>query len=205
MEVIECIKGRRSIRSYKEDEVSHKDIMVILESASMAPSNLNRQPWYFIVIKESSIKRKMAEAVERRLKEIINKIKLDPDKEGFMKYSKYFTFFERASVVIAVLYRRTTSPIVTFLERAGIEEEDKSYSDIQSVSAAIQNMILTAYSLGFGTCWMTNPLIAAEDIESLLKIEEPYHLLAIIPVGIPNSISHLHRKRDVGDIAKFIY
>lgn len=207
MELIECIKGRMSIRAYREDRVDDKDIMLMLEAASMAPSNLNRQPWYFIVIKESSMKKKMADAVKLRLKKIIDKINQAPDKERFMKYSKYFFFFEKAPVVIAAFYRHTVSPIITFLERAGVsieEKEDRSYSDIQSVSAAIQNMLLTAHSLGYGSCWMTNPLIAAEEIEALLGIEEPYHLLAIIPVGIPDSYPHPTRRKNISDIAKFI-
>lgn len=52
MELDECIKNRRSIRLYKEKDVSWENISILLEAANFAPSSGNLQNWTFIVIKD---------------------------------------------------------------------------------------------------------------------------------------------------------
>ncbi len=51
MDVLEVIKERRSVRSYKEDPVPDELIEKILDAAKWAPSGGNIQPWRFIVVK----------------------------------------------------------------------------------------------------------------------------------------------------------
>ena len=55
MEVFEAIKGRRSIRKYKDEPVSTELIEKILEAGRWAPSGSNIQPWEFIVINDTKI------------------------------------------------------------------------------------------------------------------------------------------------------
>ena len=43
----EAIEKRRSIRNFKEDSVSNDVIMELIESARLAPSGCNSQPWRF--------------------------------------------------------------------------------------------------------------------------------------------------------------
>lgn len=52
MDTIDCIKTRRSIRKYKDEKVSEKDIDEIIEAGMYAPSAHNRQPWAFVVVRE---------------------------------------------------------------------------------------------------------------------------------------------------------
>ncbi|MFQ6125242.1 MAG: nitroreductase family protein [Candidatus Heimdallarchaeota archaeon] len=50
MDVLEAIKGRRSIRRYKYKELEHNTLIKLLEAARWAPSGGNRQPWQFIAV-----------------------------------------------------------------------------------------------------------------------------------------------------------
>jgi len=52
LDVFECIKKRRSIRSYKRDPVPDDDLKKILEAGIWAPSAGNRQSWEFIIVKD---------------------------------------------------------------------------------------------------------------------------------------------------------
>lgn len=52
MEPIDLIKTRRSIRKFKQVEISDEHIGKILDCAMHAPSAMNSQPWHFIVVKE---------------------------------------------------------------------------------------------------------------------------------------------------------
>ncbi|MEM3579463.1 MAG: nitroreductase family protein [Candidatus Bathyarchaeia archaeon] len=62
MEVFEVIKGRRSIRAFRETDVSQETIEKLIEAARWAPSAGNIQPWEFIVIRNPETKRRLAEA-----------------------------------------------------------------------------------------------------------------------------------------------
>jgi nitroreductase len=62
MDVLEAIKERRSIRAFKNEDVSPEIIEKLVEAAIWAPSAGNIQPWEFIIVRESKIKRSLAEA-----------------------------------------------------------------------------------------------------------------------------------------------
>ena len=56
MSLLDAIKGRRSIRKYTSDDVPNKLIEQLLESARLAPSGSNSQPWRFIIVKDGKVK-----------------------------------------------------------------------------------------------------------------------------------------------------
>ncbi len=57
MEVMDAIKGRRSIRRYKKKMIPENDLMGILEAARLAPTGANRQFWKMIVVLDDARKR----------------------------------------------------------------------------------------------------------------------------------------------------
>ncbi len=61
MDFYQVIKTRRSVRSYKPDPIPEEVLMRVLNSARIAPSGNNRQPWKFIIIKDEERKKKMIE------------------------------------------------------------------------------------------------------------------------------------------------
>lgn len=61
MDFYEVIKTRRSVRSYKQDPIPEDILKKVLNAARIAPSGSNRQPWYFIIIKDPERKKKMVE------------------------------------------------------------------------------------------------------------------------------------------------
>jgi len=62
MEVLETIKGRRSVRSFTNQPVSEEEIKTLIDAARDAPSAGNIQPWEFIIVKKAEIKHKLAVA-----------------------------------------------------------------------------------------------------------------------------------------------
>jgi nitroreductase len=52
MNVLEAIKGRRSIRKYSSRAVEEEKLASVLEAARLAPSASNAQEWRFIVVKD---------------------------------------------------------------------------------------------------------------------------------------------------------
>jgi nitroreductase len=39
--------------------------------------------------------------------------------------------------------------------------------------------------MGYGSCWMTAPVLAAPAIEGLLGVQDPMRLVAVVPIGRP--------------------
>ncbi len=61
MDISEVIKKRRSIRKYLSKEVEEEKIRKVLEGARWAPSASNKQPWHFIVVRNSETRKKLAD------------------------------------------------------------------------------------------------------------------------------------------------
>jgi nitroreductase len=62
MELKEAIKQRRSVRDYQDIPVPEDKLLKVLEAARLAPSGSNRQPWKFVVVKDSKTRQKLAKA-----------------------------------------------------------------------------------------------------------------------------------------------
>ena len=155
MDIDEAIKGRRSIRAYKSDEVEEKLVREIIEAATHAPSAKNGQQWRFTVLTGES-KNKFTDMYRSEL----DKLTVDVG-------SSYgsCTMMEEAPVVIVVWNTN---------ERGWTTE-------VHSVSAAIQNILLKAHALGLGTCWIGDIFYTYEAIMDYFK--KPWKLLATITLG----------------------
>ena len=62
MDVLEAIKGRRSIRAFKNEDISSETVEKLIDAARWAPSAGNIQPWEFIIVRNLEIKRNLAKA-----------------------------------------------------------------------------------------------------------------------------------------------
>lgn len=62
MDVLEAIRGRRSIREFKPDPVKDEDLRKILDAGRLAPSAGNCQPFEFVVVKDPAVKQKLVRA-----------------------------------------------------------------------------------------------------------------------------------------------
>ncbi len=172
MELREAILGRRSVRRYKPDPVPKEVIEDIMQHAIWAPSGMNRQNWYFIVA-TGKWRDEVVKICERAYREYIGKKveKVFQHKPKVIEETKsFFATLGNAPVVI-----------LAFAE-PGPESEK---TDIQSVAAAIQNLLLLAYEKGLGTCWMTGPISHAEEFKKLFGVEDK-NFVALITLGYPD-------------------
>jgi len=204
MEVMEAIRSRRSIREYENTQVPMEHIRLILEAAKWAPSGYNKQPWKFIVIQDRRLKLTMAEEVRAKLEEI-SKWPLVKGKASRIKAMlPGFIVFSRAPVAIAVLHSGYSAPMDEILIKQGLSFEERfklrAAPGIQSVAAAIQNMLLAATSLGYGTCYGTGCLIAKEGLEKALGIKPPWRLMALIPVGVPQKVPRTPKRKPLEEL-----
>lgn len=60
MDLLEIMRTRRSVRSYKQEEVSEKDITAIVQAGLLSASGKAIRPWDFVVVKDKETLQKMA-------------------------------------------------------------------------------------------------------------------------------------------------
>lgn len=169
MDLITAIKSRRSCRKYKKDMVPREKIQRILEAANWAPSGRNWQQWEFLVVtgeKRDKIAEVYGRIVAAKWPDPKSRT---PAQESFLEWAETLG---DAPVVIVALTKKDPDPNVRKM-------------NLESVSAAFQNLLLAAYAEGLGTCWMTGPLRREEELKQLLDVNEDLEIVALTPVGYP--------------------
>lgn len=168
--MIEAIYKRRSVRHFLQKPIPQEDLDQILEAGMWAPSEKNAQPWKFIVIRGAERK-----AMVKQLKEGIMKNRKGEENAIFGK--KYEKFIPSAIYTARVLEQ---APVIVFvMNTKGLnyrEDHPKDeylmeLADIQSVSAAIQNMCLEATARGIGSLWTCNVFFAYDELKEWLHEE----------------------------------
>jgi len=154
----EIVRGRRSVRVY-DGRVVPRDILTrILEAARWAPSAHNAQPWRFIVIYEDDVKRRLAKAMADAW---FNDLRRDgvPEQEALkiVEEESMKRFTESPVLMVVCLTMKD-------MDRYPDERRMKAeyVMAVQSVAAAVQNMLLAAHVEGLGACWVCAPTILSE-------------------------------------------
>ena len=62
MDVFECIRSRRSVRSFQDQPIDDEILRQVLDAARRAPSANNRQNWKFVVVRDAKLRKELAGA-----------------------------------------------------------------------------------------------------------------------------------------------
>ncbi|MDD1694489.1 MAG: nitroreductase family protein [Methanoregula sp.] len=186
MDVFEAIHERRAVRKYLPDPVPKTDIHTILDAANWAPSAMNRQQWEFLVVTGKKI-REMGKIYQEIIEEYTKNWDPSPLR-GSLSREEFIRFagnYGGAPVVIVVLTDAADTP-------------DFFKANIESASAAMENLLLAATALGLGTCWMTGPLRDEKALRRILSIPENKEIVAITPLGYPEGTPNDQPRLDPG-------
>ncbi len=207
MELFEAIKGRKSIRRFKQTPVPDEDINKILDAGRWAPSANNTQPWSFLVIRDRAVLKSMAEASRAMIDRMIPFAESEKQAKRLAAYkTNFYTFFEHAPVVIAVFMEPYSAGTDILLAKMGYPPEDikrlRPLPGLQSVAAAVQNMLLAIHALGYGSCWMTGPLVAQEAFEGILGFGKEKFIAALLPIGVPDEDPPARQRKPLDEITR---
>jgi nitroreductase len=138
--VIEVIRARRSTRSFEERQIPRQDLELLLEAAIWAPSGSNGQSWLFTAIQNRELLSRLNELVRQGFQTWVPDDDY-PAKAGAKAGARNegFNFYHRAPTLI-------------------IASNRPNYENAMAdCSLALENIFLTAESLGLGSCYI-NPL-----------------------------------------------
>lgn len=197
---LELARGRRSIRKFRQDPLPREVLYRIIEAASWAPSASNRQDWEFRVVTSASVKEKMQDIVRSRWESVLDKSRSDVIKEELQKYVSMFDWFSHAPALIIISAKRVESFLYHIL---GDAAGDVSGTEISAAMAA-QNLMLAAHASGIGSCCVTGPLAAQEELKELLEIGKGRKIVCLIALGYPAEQPEAPLRKSVERVSKYI-
>jgi len=161
METEKAILGRRSVREYEKTAVPEDTIQQILRAGAMAPSAMDARPCRFVIVTDSN-----------KLKELSDKVKSQLGVFG-PKFAK------RTKLKEDVVFYGAPLLILIVAEKG-------TWTEIDCALAA-QNMMLRAYDLGIGSCFIGFAKVLKDDREALrsLGIDDSQDLYCSLIFGYP--------------------
>ncbi|OGO12885.1 MAG: hypothetical protein A2Y93_15215 [Chloroflexi bacterium RBG_13_68_17] len=177
------LASRRSVRRFRSPSVAPEVLRRILESAILAPSAHNRQPWRFVVVEEERTRRRLAEAMGGRFLEDLRRDGLAADEaERRVERSRERLLTAPALIVICL----------TMAEMDVYPDEQRRRAEhtmaVQSAALAAGHLLLAAHAEGLGSCWMCAPLFVPEILRAVLSLPEDWEPQGMIALGVPEII-----------------
>ena len=220
MEIIEAIRSRRSIRSFKPDPVPRQVLEELLDACRWAPSGGNAQPWHFAVLGGKEMAR-----VAARLEEVgraswdgtlFTDMKPDFRRRGAypeLLMSRVETQRERMNSVFSAggedLEQKRNEfmfKMLRFFDAPSaiiLYTDDSSPTAVLDIGIVTQTICLAALAYGLGTCIMGYPVMWPDILRELLGIPSGKPIATSIAIGYPDpdaAINTFSRPRERLDV-----
>jgi len=180
MDAIEAIMTRRSIRLFEKRQIPDSVLNEIILAGTYAPSSLNLQPWGFVVVQDQEL----LDSISNYCKPILVS-HLKNIHEGMS--DEFRTLMERKDS--SIFHHAPTVIMITGMTTSQFREID--------CFLCAENMMLTAYTLGIGSCWIGSAGIAYDNKELMagFRIPEGYGPVGTIAFGYPAEKPEAHDKK----------
>ncbi|MFX1508017.1 MAG: nitroreductase family protein [Promethearchaeota archaeon] len=177
LEMVNLVSSRRSIRDFSDKPFPQVILENIIRTAGTAPSGANKQPWTFVVVSDSVLKRKIREAAELEEKEFYEHKISDEWREDLAPLG---TSWEKSFLEIAPYL------IVVFQQKYRLGENNikqMNYYVTKSVGIAVGMLILAIHNAGLAT--LTHTPISMNFLRDLLGRPKNEKAFVIMHVGYP--------------------
>ncbi len=172
------LRSRRSVRSYQQRPVTHEQLDQILEAARWAPSPHGRQPWRFVVLTRQEPKQVLVDSMGETWQRTLEMDGQDAAIVATRREKARQRILSAPAIIIPCLY---LEDLDMYPDQQ--RQEDEKTMAIQSIGAAIQNMLLMTYDLGLDAGWMCAPLFCPEVVCDALELDTQLIPQALITVG----------------------
>lgn len=169
---------RRSIRHFKDRPVEAEQVEKLLESARLAPSGSNTQPWNFIVVRRRETIEKLAWAAHRQ---------------------KWLAKAPLLLVCVADGKRRFQDEVFRPVDDYSVLPELKMM--IRDSAIAMEHISLEAVHLGLGTCWAC--WFEQKDVRPILHVPEDHYVVGLIAVGYPDEAPEPRPRKSMEEMVRY--
>ena len=177
IDFLKMIRSRRTVREFSEKIVPMGVIKNIIKAASSAPSGANKQPWHFVIVRDSDLKKKIRIAAEKEEKEFYTNRAPDSWLEDLNQFNTDWNkpFLENAPVLI-VVFRQSYAELGS--------TKKKNYYVSESVGIACGVLLTAIHNAGLVS--LTHTPSPMGFLEKILKRPKNEKAFLLIPVGFPD-------------------
>jgi nitroreductase len=191
MNTLEAIAERRSIRKFQDRPISKDVLRQILHAATLAPSGKNRQPWRFHVV-EGAARAEMVRVMRAGM------ARFDARGEDTGSAEWTVQVMEQAPVTVFVY-----NPFAEYKRRLkNVGDIMLNIVDVQSVGAAIQNMLLAALDLGLGSLWICDVFYAYDELCEWLG--ETHQMIAAVSLGYADESPDPRPRQPIDEVTRWV-
>jgi nitroreductase len=190
MDIFDAILTRRSCRKFQHKKIPKELLEKIIQAGLHSPSSKNSQPWHFII--DNTEKKKTISAFFKAEIERHGHEQFSVKIPGTNKNAKPPTAIESARILEecdTAIFIFSTSPFTGGKKQVLTYPDMNSLlaysSEIESIAAASQNMLLAAHALGLGAVWNCDVYYIADQIQREYGVE--YDFCLAICLGYPDS------------------
>ena len=188
----DALRQRRSIRRFRDQPVPESLLLQVLDAGRWAPSAGNIQPWRMILVSDPKVRAELLEAMTDYLKE-----------EALSTGATEEEAEETARAALEPLPRAPVLVVACMTKEIFGDRSERWLSEhamgVQSVAAAVQNMLLAAHDVGLGGCWCSAPLLCPTAVRRVLGIPQGVEPQAIIALGYPDEEPEPPRRRPLSE------
>ena len=171
-EFFEVVRHQRAHRSFAATPVDDDDIAAVLTAATYAPSAENRQPWEFIVVRETSARAALGDLMRRAW-----------DSGG-----RTFSESRVSPKMLADVERGMTGGFAgapVFIVACADTERGLEQTVASSMFSAIQNLLFAATARGLGSALTTIAVGFRAELTTLFALPPHVIPVAVVPLGHP--------------------
>ena len=209
-DMLEWLRSRRSVRTFSAEPVAREVLERVMEGAITAPSNTNRQPWRFTVVRDPEMRAAIVRAVASKVATMKAIIANSRHAESYGDYGDFFHEpLGAAQVIVIPQYREYPDLIANLIESGGGDPKQfttasSMQAELCSTSMAIMTLLLQAHAEGLGACMMAGPIVAKTEIQALLGIHEPWRMVGAIAIGYPSGEASVRGRKPVDRVVQWI-
>ena len=182
MELSDVIALRRSIRKFRQEDISADTVRLLLDTARLAPSGSNLQPSRFIVAQSHAAKEALGQCTPYKF--IIKASVIFvccADLTAISTRDKRVGELVEAGTFDGVDVNFDSAlPSASALMEA---EVAKAYLSM-NVAIAVEHIVLKAVDLGLGSCWLGR--FDRDKLKEYLKLDENIYPVVLLPMGYPD-------------------
>jgi nitroreductase len=188
MDFFEVATTMPTVRRFSDRPLDPSTMERILETANMAPSGSNAQPWEFVIVRDPAARGEIQKLYELAWVPYKDSAIIRGRATLSARAQKALRVGDEFSASLAIV----PAHVVVFLDRPKMRVVRGSPEDLTnfgatygSVFPAIQLMMLAARALGVGTAMTTMLSPHEAETRALLGVPDLYQLIALIPMGYP--------------------
>lgn len=185
MDILEAIHTRRSIKQFSDRPVNREHIERLLDAAVQAPNHRMTQPWHFYVL---------GPLARRAYGETL----------GARKAKKVEDPVAARAVIDKVAAAEAALPAVIFVSMTLDENPETREEDYAATMMAVQNILLAARAMGFGTHLRTGAVMDDPRTRAAIGVGESQRIVAMIQLGEPAAEGEVKARRAAEEVTTWV-